>query len=56
MLMKILEIRENSKKTQGSIPTQLIIYQLLISLDYKTSYQMDTKIQSVYPVVQLANN
>ena len=56
MIMKTLEIRENSKKNQGGIPTQLIISQLLISLDYQTLYQMDTKKQSVYPVVQPANN
>ena len=56
MLMKILEIRDNSKKNYGCIPTKLIISQLLISLDYQTWYQIDTKIQPFCPVVQSANN
>ena len=55
MSMKTLEIRENSKKNYGGIPTKLIISQLPISLDYQTWYT-DTKIQSFYPVVQNANN
>ena len=54
--MKTLEIRENSKKNYGGIPTKLIISQLPISLDYQTWHQTDTKIQSFYPVVQHANH
>ena len=56
MSMKTLEIRENSKKNYGGIPTKLIISQLPISLDYQIWYQIDNKIQSFYPVVQHANN
>ena len=56
MSMKTLEVRENSKKNYGGIPTKLIISQLPISLDYQTWYQTDTKIQSFYPVVQHAND
>ena len=56
MSVKTLEIRENSMKNYGDIPTKLIISQLPISLDYQTRYQTDIKIQSFYPVVQHANN
>ena len=56
MSIQTLEIRENSKKNYGGIPTKSIITQLPISLDYQTWYQTDTKIQSFYPVVQHANS
>ena len=56
MSMKTLEIRENSKKNYGGIPTKLMISRLPISLNYQTWFQTETKIQSFYAVVQHANN
>ena len=44
MSMKMLEIRENSKKNYVGITTKLIVSQLPISLDYQTGYQTDIKI------------
>ena len=56
MSMKTLEIRENSKKNYGGIPSKLMITRLPLSLDYQTLYQAKTKIQSFYLMVQHANN
>ena len=44
--MKILEMNEKSLKNQGDILTKLLIFHLLIALDYKTSNQSNAKTQS----------
>ena len=43
MLMKTLEISEESLKNQGVKLTKLIISHLIIALEYQTRYQSNAK-------------
>ena len=41
--MKTLDIIEKSQKNQGLLLTKLLIYHLLIALEYQTWYQSNAK-------------
>ena len=43
VLMKTLEVNEKSRRNQGGILPKLLIYKLLITLEYQTGYSSNAK-------------